>query len=66
MGQYVKRKPDAFANGLRTLAKDYDRYVREIFNKFKEKLKWDSDCNTTFYTIRTSVKSKEGSSYTLS
>ena len=40
LGITVKRKPDAFANGLRTLAKDYDTYVREV-NKFKEKLKWD-------------------------
>ena len=40
LGISVKRKPDAFANGLRTLAKDYDRYVREV-NKFKEKLKSD-------------------------
>jgi glycosyltransferase involved in cell wall biosynthesis len=40
LGITVKRKPDAFANGLRTLAKDYDTYVREV-NKFKEQLKWD-------------------------
>jgi glycosyltransferase involved in cell wall biosynthesis len=40
LGLTVKRKPDAFTNGLRTLAKDYDTYVREV-NKFKEKLKWD-------------------------
>jgi glycosyltransferase involved in cell wall biosynthesis len=40
LGITVKREPDAFANGLRTLANDYDTYVREV-NKFKEKLKWD-------------------------
>jgi hypothetical protein len=40
LGITVKRKPDAFANGLVTIAKDYDTYVREV-NKFKEKLKWD-------------------------
>lgn len=40
LGITVKRRPDAFANGLRTLAKDYDTYVREV-NQFKEKLKWD-------------------------
>ena len=40
LGITVKRKPDAFANGLTTLANDYDTYVREV-NKFKEKLKWD-------------------------
>ena len=40
LGITVKRKPEAFANGLTTLANDYDTYVREV-NKFKEKLKWD-------------------------
>lgn len=40
LGITVKRRPDAFAKGLRTLANDYDAYVREV-NKFKEKLKWD-------------------------
>lgn len=40
LGITVKRKPDAFANGLRTLTTDYDTYVKEV-NKFKEKLKWD-------------------------
>ena len=40
LGITVKRRPDAFANGLRTLANDYDAYVREV-NKFKDKLKWD-------------------------
>jgi hypothetical protein len=40
LGITVKRKPDAFANGLRTLANDYDAYVGEV-SKFKEKLKWD-------------------------
>jgi glycosyltransferase involved in cell wall biosynthesis len=40
LGITVKRKPDDFANGLRTLANDYDTYVKEV-NKFKEKLKWD-------------------------
>ena len=40
LGITVKRKPDAFANGLVTLANNYDTYVREV-NKFKQKLKWD-------------------------
>jgi glycosyltransferase involved in cell wall biosynthesis len=40
LGITVKRKPEAFAEGLKTLAKRYDTYTRKV-NDFKEKLKWD-------------------------
>lgn len=40
LGIIVKRKPNAFADGLRTLAKEYDAYAKKV-NNFKEKLKWD-------------------------
>lgn len=40
LGVTVKRTPDAFADGLRTLAKEYDIYTKRV-NNFKEKLKWD-------------------------
>jgi glycosyltransferase involved in cell wall biosynthesis len=40
LGITVKRKPDGFADGLETLAKDYDIYVKKV-NSFREKLKWD-------------------------
>ena len=40
LGITVKRKPEAFAEGLKTLSKRYDTYTRKV-NDFKEKLKWD-------------------------
>jgi glycosyltransferase involved in cell wall biosynthesis len=40
LGITVKRKPDEFVDGLGTLAKDYDIYVKKV-NSFREKLKWD-------------------------
>jgi hypothetical protein len=41
LGITVKRKPDGFIDGLVTLAKDYDVYVKKV-NSFREKLKWDA------------------------
>ena len=40
LGVAVKRKPDAFANGLLKLDKDYKTYADRA-NRFKEKLKWE-------------------------
>ncbi len=40
LGMTVKRKPNAFADGLVTLGKEYDRYQKHVY-KFKEQLKWD-------------------------
>jgi len=40
LGITVKRKPDAFADGLKALAEEYDAYAKKV-NNFKEKLKWD-------------------------
>jgi glycosyltransferase involved in cell wall biosynthesis len=40
LGITVKRKPDAFADGLVTLAQEYDKYAKRV-NNFKENLKWD-------------------------
>ena len=40
LGITVKRRPDAFADGLRTLAKEYNTYTKRV-SDFKEKLKWD-------------------------
>jgi glycosyltransferase involved in cell wall biosynthesis len=40
LGITVKRKPDAFVDGLLTLAKDYDHYQKYVY-KFKEQLNWD-------------------------
>jgi len=41
LGITVERKPDGFVDGLVTLAKDYDVYVKKV-NSFREKLKWDA------------------------
>ncbi len=40
LGITVKRKPEAFAEGLKTLAKGYDAYTMNV-NNFRENLKWD-------------------------
>ena len=40
LGVAVKRRPDAFADGLSTLARDYKTYSKRV-NNFKEQLKWD-------------------------
>ena len=40
LGITVKRKPEAFADGLRTLASEYDKYANRV-NNFKENLKSD-------------------------
>jgi glycosyltransferase involved in cell wall biosynthesis len=40
LGVAVKRRPDAFADGLSTLARDYETYSKRV-NNFKEQLKWD-------------------------
>jgi glycosyltransferase involved in cell wall biosynthesis len=40
LGIAVKRKPDAFANGLVMLDKDYKIYADQV-NRFKMNLKWD-------------------------
>ena len=40
LGLTVKNKPDAFADGLRTINNHYDIYIKRV-NDFKEKLKWD-------------------------
>src|SRR5581483_4940237 len=40
LGITVKRKPEAFAEGLKNLSRKYDTYTRKV-NDFKEKLKWD-------------------------
>ncbi len=40
LGVTVKRKPDAFAEGLVMLDKEYKAYADRV-NKFKEKLRWD-------------------------
>lgn len=40
VGITVDRNPDAFADGLTALAKEYDTYAKKV-NNFKEKLKWD-------------------------
>lgn len=40
LGVTVERRPDAFADGLRALAREYDSYTKRV-NHFKEKLKWD-------------------------
>lgn len=41
LGITVKRKPDGFVDGLVTLAKDYDVYLKKV-NSFREKLEWDA------------------------
>jgi len=40
LGITVKNRPDAFADGLRTINNHYDIYIKRV-NDFKEKLKWD-------------------------
>jgi len=40
LGITVKRRPDTFVDGLRTLAKEYGKYTMSV-NNFKENLKWD-------------------------
>jgi len=40
LGVTVKRKPDAFAEGLVMLDKEYKTYADRV-NRFKEKLRWD-------------------------
>lgn len=40
LGVAVKRRPEAFADGLSTLARDYETYSKRV-NNFKEQLKWD-------------------------
>jgi glycosyltransferase involved in cell wall biosynthesis len=40
LGVTVKRRPGAFADGLRTLAREYDTYTKRV-NHFKEKLQWN-------------------------
>jgi glycosyltransferase involved in cell wall biosynthesis len=40
LGVTVKRRPDAFADGLRTLAREYDTCTKRV-NHFKEKLQWN-------------------------
>jgi glycosyltransferase involved in cell wall biosynthesis len=40
LGVAVKRRPDAFADGLSTLARDYETYSKTV-NNFKAQLKWD-------------------------
>jgi glycosyltransferase involved in cell wall biosynthesis len=40
LGVTVKNKPDAFADGLRTINNHYDIYIKRV-NDFKKKLKWD-------------------------
>jgi glycosyltransferase involved in cell wall biosynthesis len=40
LGITVKRKPDAFADGFKALAVEYDAYAKKV-NNFKQKLNWD-------------------------
>jgi glycosyltransferase involved in cell wall biosynthesis len=40
LGITVKRKSNAFADGLTALANEYDVYSKKV-NNFKEKLRWD-------------------------
>jgi glycosyltransferase involved in cell wall biosynthesis len=40
LGITVKRRPDAFVDGLRTLAREYDTYAKSV-NYFKEELRWN-------------------------
>lgn len=40
LGIIVKRKPAAFAKALKTLDRDFNIYLREVYS-FRKKLKWD-------------------------
>lgn len=40
LGVIVKRRPDAFADGLRALSREYDTFAKRV-NHFKEKLRWN-------------------------